>query len=176
MDQAAEEAFHNAPTQIPFVPASDLKRFLRKEILTQRNEGWLTSTTKLRLIKSMISAWSSSSHSSLREEVIIARLRIGHCLFSHVHALRGSPAPICDSCGEPLSIQHLILQCQRFDCFRRTLALPGTIQEALGDDIHMLNRVLCFVQNAHCMLSESTEIISGYCNNNRDKRLVCVFV
>ena len=65
----------------------------------------------------------------------IARLRIGHCSFSHVHLLYGSSAPICDTCGEPLWVQHLILQCWRFDYFRRTLALPGTIQEALSNDI-----------------------------------------
>ena len=120
-DQAAKEAVHNAPTQIPFVPASDLKSFLRREILTQWNDDWLTSTTKLRLIYSMIRTWPSSSHSSRREEVIIARLWIGYCLFSHVHLLRGTPGPICDTCGEPLSVQHLLLQCRRFDCFRRTL-------------------------------------------------------
>ena len=116
--------------------------------MTQWNDDWLTSTTKLRLIKSTIRAWPSSSRSSYREEVIIAHLRIGHCLFSHVHLLCGSPAPIYDTCGEPLSVQHLILQCRRFDCFRRSLALPGTIQEALGDDIHTLNRVLFFLKEA----------------------------
>ena len=31
-DQAAKEAVHDAPMQIPLVPASDLKSFLRKEI------------------------------------------------------------------------------------------------------------------------------------------------
>ena len=145
-DQATKKAVHNAPTQIPFVPASDLKIFLRKEILTQWNDDWFTSTTKLRLIKSTVRAWPSSSRLSRREEVIIARLRIVHCLFSHVQLLRGSSAPICDTCGEPLSVQHLILQCRRFDCFRRTLALPGTIQEALDDDINTLNYVLCFLK------------------------------
>ena len=61
-----------------------------------------------------------------------------------VFILRGSPLPLCETCGEPLSVPHLILQCRRFDQFRRTLALPGTIHEALGDDIHTLNRVLFF--------------------------------
>ena len=84
-DQAAKEAVHNAPTQIPFVPASDLKRLLRREILTQWNDDWLTSTTKLRLINSTIRTWPSSSR---REEVIIARLRTVHCLFSHASITR----------------------------------------------------------------------------------------
>ena len=53
-DQAAKEAVHNTPTQIPFEPASDLKSFLWREILTQWNDDWLISTTKLRLIKSTI--------------------------------------------------------------------------------------------------------------------------
>ena len=44
-DQAAKEAVHSAPTQIPFVPASDLKSFLRREILTQWNDDWRNSTT-----------------------------------------------------------------------------------------------------------------------------------
>ena len=94
VDQAAKEAVHNAPTQIPFVPASDLKSFLWREILMQWNDDWLTSTTKLRLLKSTIRARPSSSCSSCREEIIIARLRIGHCLFSHVHLLRSSPVVI----------------------------------------------------------------------------------
>ena len=76
--QAGKEAVPSAVTQIPFVPASDLKSFLRKEILTQWNYDWLNSTTTLRLIKSTIRVWPSSSHSSRRKEVIIARLRIGH--------------------------------------------------------------------------------------------------
>ena len=65
-DQAAKEAVHNAPTQIPFIPASDLKSFLQKEILTQWNDDWLTRTTKLCLIKSTIRAWPTSSRSSHR--------------------------------------------------------------------------------------------------------------
>ena len=113
--------------------------------MPQWNDDWLTSATKLRLIKSTIRAWSSS-RSSRREEVIIFRLRIGHCLFSHVLLLRGNPAPISDTCGEPLSVQHLILECRRSYCFRRTLALPRTIQEAFGDDIDTLNRVLFFLK------------------------------
>ena len=73
-------------------------------------DEWLTGTTKLRHIKTTIGARTSSSRTSRREEVIIARLRIGHCIFDDVRLLRGS---ICDTCGEPLSAQHLVLQCRR---------------------------------------------------------------
>ena len=105
-DQAAKEAVHNAPTQIPFVPASDLKCFLRKEILTQWNDDWRNSTT---------------SYVSLS-----LRYELGRHLHAH-HVGRRSSLPvfglvivwsvmciyyatICDTCGEPLSVQHLLLQ------------------------------------------------------------------
>ena len=81
-----------------------------------------------------------------------------HCLssnwslFSHVHLLRGSPVPICDTWGS-----HF-----QFDCFRRTLALPGTIQEALGDDMHTLNRVLFFLKQVTIIKQNFLNVIRPY--------------
>ena len=138
-DQAAKEAVHNAPTQIPFVPASDLRSFL-----------WRENAVELLVLLSYFSL-------SLRYELVrhLHAHNVGRRLLlpvfelvivSRVMCIYYAVVPICDTSGEPLSVQHLILQCRRFDCFRRALALPGTIQEALADDIHMLNHVLCFLK------------------------------
>ncbi len=83
-DQAAKSATRKTRIDIPSVPLSDVQAFLKRSVLRAWQTEWHNSTFKLSAIKNSVYPWRSSSRSCRREEVILTRLRIGHCHFSHV--------------------------------------------------------------------------------------------
>ena len=46
-----------------------------------------------------------------KEEVVLARLRIGHTYLTHVHLLKKEDRPQCVFCDEPYTVKHLLLEC-----------------------------------------------------------------
>ena len=46
-----------------------------------------------------------------REEVLIARIRIGHTYITHSHILKGEDPPECVSCNEPFTVKHCLSTC-----------------------------------------------------------------
>ena len=92
--------------------------------------------------------WRSSSRSCRREEVILTRLRIGHCHFSHGFILRNETPPICDSCQTVLSVEHVLLYCRKFVGSRRRHDLGNSLQVVLGDDDSALSKLFCFLRES----------------------------
>jgi len=45
------------------------------------------------------------------ESVIINRLRIGHTRLNHSYLLSGDDQPTCSTCGHPLAVHHILLDC-----------------------------------------------------------------
>ncbi len=145
-DQAAKSATENTHVDIPFVPSSDVKASLKRLIFRAWQTEWHNTTFKLSVIKDTVNPWRSSSRPSRREEVILTRLRIGHCHFSHGFILRNETPPICDSCKTVLSVEHVLLHCLRFDGSRRRHALGKSLREVLGDDDSALSKLFLFFE------------------------------
>lgn len=75
-----------------------------------RNVG----ANKLRSIKSGISVWSTACRSNRYQEVILARLRLGHTKLTHSHLMCGDQAPYCVSCIVPLTVVHMLTECPEY--------------------------------------------------------------
>jgi kelch-like protein 2/3 len=56
---------------------------------------------------------------SRREEVVLHRARIGHTHLTHVHLLKNEDQPECIPCGEPLTVEHILLHCLDFAAARQ---------------------------------------------------------
>lgn len=61
----------------------------------------------------------TSKDFSKQEQVILSRIRTGHCNFSHKHLLTRDPPPICVPCNTSLNIHHLLYYCNLFQDNRR---------------------------------------------------------
>jgi len=48
---------------------------------------------------------------SHHEAVIINRLRIGHTRLTHSYLLSSDDQPTCSTCGHPLTVRHILLDC-----------------------------------------------------------------
>ncbi|GBO40266.1 hypothetical protein AVEN_213954-1 [Araneus ventricosus] len=49
-------------------------------------------------------------------DVKLTRIRIGHTRFTHRHLLFGERAPLCPTCHEHFTINHILIECPSFKC------------------------------------------------------------
>ena len=63
---------------------------------------------KLFAIKPGLGEWLPGLRINRREEIILARLRIGHSYITHSYLLKGEEEPQCIPCNAPLTIKHVL--------------------------------------------------------------------
>ena len=78
--------------------------------------GW-SNTEKLHHIQDTIGEWLAGYRRN-RKEVIISRLRIGHTHITHSHLLKGEDSPVCLTCKVPLTVKHILINCDKFRWIR----------------------------------------------------------
>ena len=147
-DASAKEALSDVEYASPLVPYEDLRASLRNSVLEKWRESWRTlDNCKLRGIKGVTSAWPSSSRVNRREEVVITRLRIGHCPLTHAYLFtEEKEPPQCEDCRCPLSIRHILIDCAKYRDARTRLNLGGNLESLLGDHPTNLNNTLRFLK------------------------------
>ena len=100
------------------IPYTDLKPTIKKFISDKWQKSWDNQTqNKLHEIQEAIGEWPTGYRSIRREEVILARLRIGHTHITHSHLLKGEDTPVCPSCKVQLTTKH-ILNCNNLKHIR----------------------------------------------------------
>ena len=147
-DAAAKGAL-TLPEQAPIlVPYQDVQAALRRTVLRQWSDVWTNITNnKLRMIKPVTSMWPSSVRRTRREEVIIARLRIGHCALTHSYLFTEEKTPPrCGHCDCPLTVRHFLTECGEYQLTRDRLGLGGSLEFILGDDADRLSCVIEFMK------------------------------
>jgi len=71
----------------------------------------LLQGNKLHLLYSTVGSIAHSRNISRHDSVLINRLRIGHSRLTHLQLFSGDDVPTCDSCGLPLTVKHIIVEC-----------------------------------------------------------------
>lgn len=110
------------------VPRDDVIRSCKTEIRKHWEHKWRNSTSFLRSIKSTTLQWPDRH--SATERRAISRLRIGHTRLTHQH-LFNRDRNTCETCGEPVTVPHLLLDCRAYDTQRRECNLSSTIGDIL---------------------------------------------
>ena len=105
--------------------------------------------------------WPSSNRNTKLQEIILARLRVGHTSLTHYHIIEHSPPPICHRCGCRYTIDHFLLRCPVYDSARHPLIrytatnrLPLTLSVLLGDSYpDLLDLLFVFLHETKLELS-----------------------
>lgn len=112
-DRAAKSALSD--TILPFnLPCSDYKQLIHTFVRDRWQASWSDAkndNNKLRSIKPELGESPRPSRLSRREEVILARLRIGHTRLTHSFILAREEMPQCIPCHTPFTIKHVLLEC-----------------------------------------------------------------
>ena len=128
-DRSAKSAL-NLPISDFKVPYTDFKPSILTYITSIWQSKWNDDVfNKLHSIKPTLGEWYPSYRSVRREEVTIARIRIGHSYITHSWLLAKEDAPECIPCNAPFTIKHILLDCIDFQRIRAKYFNVNTIFE-----------------------------------------------
>ena len=127
------------------IPFSNFKPSINKYILEEWQTSWNNSIgNKLLDIKPTIGEYQSVVRNIRREEVVLARLRLGHTRATHSYLLQGEEQPQCVGCDAPFTVRHFLLECGDFAQVRNNCFHVDNMKE-LFQDIH-IDSIMTFLR------------------------------
>jgi len=94
------------------LPAHELIPSVSKFYLDKWQDIWdCCKGNKLHCIYPAFGIVKHSKNISRYDSVLLNRLRIGHSLLTHSYLLSGDDPPTCESCGIPLTVKHILVEC-----------------------------------------------------------------
>jgi hypothetical protein len=119
-DVAAKAAL-DLPVSDMKIPHSDFKCLINPHIKKKWQTEWDAKIeNKLHPIQPTLGVWAHAYRQSRHEELILARLRIGHSYVTNAYLLKNEDQPECVPCQSPLIIKHILIECTDFDLVRDT--------------------------------------------------------
>lgn len=149
-DESAREATHQLPEKIP-IRADDVKVYMKMKILSLWQLHWSSWESKLKIIKPGVEKWKYPMELNRKEQVIIARLRIGHTNITSLSILKGEQPPVCERCGVTLNVQHILIDCPKHTDERRQHKLGLNLRECLSNEDSNIKRVLSYVRSINLL-------------------------
>jgi ribonuclease HI len=102
-----------------FIPYTDMKQYINQYIVKLWQEQWDNEIhNKLHGIQPIVGQSNPINNIKRREEIILARLRIGHTNLTHLYILTGGNPPICQICHCNLTVKHFMLDCISYNVNR----------------------------------------------------------
>jgi hypothetical protein len=96
-DVAAKSAMRSSHKQTyKNLAYQNLSNAAQQAITTSFRDWWQNmdpASNKLRMVKTSPTSWNTSTQPFRRDEVVLARLGIGHTLHTHGHLMEGGPTP-----------------------------------------------------------------------------------
>ena len=118
-------------------------------------EEWQTSWNnsignKLLNIKPTIGEYQSVVRNIRKEEVVLARLRLGHTRVTHSYLLQGEEQPQCVCCDAPFTVRHFLLECGDFAQVRNNCFHVDNMKQ-LFQDIHV-DSIMTFLRQINFLI------------------------
>lgn len=144
-DEAAKTAHQLEPVDGP-VPKQDVLRWAQEKIEATWDREWYgTRDLHLRRIKSTTAA--GKDRPDQEEQRALTRLRIGHTRITHSESFK-TGAKMCETCGLPQTVEHILLQCRRFNAARTKHAIDPNLGIALANTLVEENKMVAFLREA----------------------------
>ena len=156
-DKTAKESIKFSKRCYNPILLSDIKAFLKQQVANKWKEGWLSRVNnKLLGVDSKIGKKDFSGFDNRIEEIKYTRLRLGHTKITHKFRLLGETQPECDVCNCPLTVNHFLVECPKYEIIRihcfgnHEIKLSEILQRGCSKKI---KKVLSFLRYTH-LLSE----------------------
>ena len=86
---------------------------------------------------------------NIRNEVVLARLRLGHTRVPHSYLLLGEEQPQCVGCDTPFTVRHFLLGCGDFAQVRNNCFHVDNMKH-LFQDIH-IDSIMTFLKELNLL-------------------------
>ena len=152
VDKQAKPSLSLEPTSFK-LPFSNFKPSINKYILDQWQTSLNNSIGNKRLeIKPTIGEHQSVVRNIRKEEVVLARLRLGHTRVTHSYFLQGEEQLHCAGCDAPFTVQ-IHLECGDFAQVRNNCFHVLNMKQ-LFKDIH-IDSIMTFLRQKKIFLTKS---------------------
>lgn len=149
-DEEAKRALERDEPDCGVVNINEIKTTIKRRIIWRWQAEWENMRNNtLREVKNTVLPYKTSGGQTRRDSVVLTRLRIGHTILTHAHLLERKDKPNCTFCNEPISIKHIITQCNGLQNERRRLKLPENLREALAEDEDREKQILSFFKSVN---------------------------
>ena len=146
-DKKAKESLHLEETVFK-IPFNNFKPFINKYVFDKWQTIWNeASFNKLKEIEPIVNNHRSSPKLSRREEIVLARLRIGHTRITHSYLFKREDQPYCFGCNTPFTVKHFLLDYADFAIERRSLFRSNNLKDLFRDV--SAGDILSFLKNVN---------------------------
>ena len=141
-DKAAKAAINN-PINHFDIPYTDKIPLIHNFLKNKWQAEWdKTTNNKLHKIKPLLGP-SSLVNSSRKDQVVLNRIRIGHCRLTHSYLMdkqTKNNKPLCHFCSSNLNltVEHILINCTYFTVIRSNYFNISTMQQ-LFDNVPIDN-------------------------------------
>lgn len=121
-DRLAKESLQLEGQSNDKLPFTDFKSLVKPFIKDKWQHYWAMPKprpNKLFEVKPLLGSWLHSSRKSRREEIVLARIRIGHTHLTHSYLRKGEEPPFCISCDCHFTVKHFLLECAEYNHIRQ---------------------------------------------------------
>ncbi|KAK9882925.1 hypothetical protein WA026_023813 [Henosepilachna vigintioctopunctata] len=145
-DVAAKWASKNVNKWLQIHTIEDIKIYTSYKVECLWKTDWLQTNTFLKQIKpnpiQVMTLPSNRLH-----QVKISRLRLGCTRFTHSYLLKKENAPMCTECHQSMNVNHILLNCAKYQLQRERAGLTTTLQQVLGQESEKLESTIGFLKN-----------------------------
>lgn len=143
-DREAKAALNCQVDRTVGIDFTELKTSIKTRIIWRWQAQWNSvRNNKLREIKNTVLPFEVTAETR-RENVVLARLRIGHSMLTHQYLLERTSEPVCRNCNSKLTVKHIIADCPALEQERREVGLRPNVREALADQQERIETVIQF--------------------------------
>ncbi len=166
VDRRAKEATKKEHVDIKIkLSITEGKSLVWKRIRQKCQQQWDNEIKgrHLYMIQNMIGIESKKGNK--KEQVIINRLRIGHCkLNKTLHVMGKHPTGLCDECQEEETIKHILISCKKY--IQERQEFKNQLREIGIGEYNVKNIVTCGNndQGRRCLFSFFKEDWTGRTN------------
>ena len=116
------------------IPFNNFKPFINKYVFEKWQSTWnKASFNKFKEIEPIVNNHRSSPKLSRREEIVLARLRIGHTRITNSYLFNREDQPYCFGCNTSFTVKHFLLDCADFAIERRSLFQRNNLKDLFRD-------------------------------------------
>ena len=138
-DKAAKDALELADDDIHQIriPHFDFKPRVKKYCLDLWQQQWDRGANSMHSTHPVLPYKFPTSTLTRNEEWVYTRAHIGHTRLTHGHRLNpGEDAPECEDCIEPLTMNHILIECPSLDEVREDFFQDTVSLEQLFSEVH----------------------------------------
>ncbi|KAG5879593.1 hypothetical protein JTB14_005037 [Gonioctena quinquepunctata] len=132
-DIAARNTAEAEEVEARILRADDVKIEYNFQMKADWQREWSRIDNHLKAMKPDVQPWRPSGNLPRADRVKIHRLRFGHTLLTHAFLLEGQDPPICNHCGEVITVSHIICTCPGFGNMRQLLDISEQLSENFRD-------------------------------------------